>query len=33
LNNRPRNGHIGFQELSRGDGHVMIRSATIRVLD
>ncbi|MCC6797405.1 MAG: DUF1080 domain-containing protein [Candidatus Hydrogenedentes bacterium] len=33
LNNRPRKGHIGFQELSRGEGHVMIRNATIRVLD
>ena len=29
---RPRRGRIGFQELSRGGGHVMIRNARIRVL-
>ncbi|MCC6143984.1 MAG: DUF1080 domain-containing protein [Candidatus Hydrogenedentes bacterium] len=29
LKDRPRKGHIGFQELSRGGGHVMIRKATI----
>lgn len=33
LKDRPRKGHIGFQELSRGGGHVMIRNAKIRVLD
>jgi hypothetical protein len=30
---RPRRGHIGFQELSRGDTHVQIRNARIQVLD
>lgn len=30
---RPRKGHIGFQELSRGEGHVQIRNARIKVLD
>jgi hypothetical protein len=30
LRDRPRSGHIGFQELSRGDSHVMIRNAFIR---
>jgi len=29
---RPRAGHIGFQELSRGGGHVEIRRARIREL-
>ena len=29
LKERPRTGHIGFQELSRGEGHVMIRNARI----
>lgn len=33
LKGRPRKGHIGFQELSRGGGHVEIRNARIRVLD
>lgn len=36
LNARPRFGHIGFQELSRGGGpedHVRIRNARIKVLD
>jgi len=33
LKDRPRRGHIGFQELSRGGGHVEIRNARIRVLD
>jgi hypothetical protein len=28
---RPLRGHIGFQELSRGGGHVEIRNARIRV--
>lgn len=32
LKDRPRRGHIGFQELSRGGDHVMIRNARIRVL-
>ncbi len=29
---RPRVGHIGFQELSRGGGHVQIRNARIKAL-
>lgn len=33
LKDRPRRGHIGFQELSRGGGHVEIRSARIRELE
>ncbi|HMJ88998.1 MAG TPA: DUF1080 domain-containing protein [Candidatus Acidoferrum sp.] len=33
LKDRPRKGHIGFQELSRDGDHVMIRNARIRVLD
>ena len=33
LKDRPRKGHIGFQELSRGGGHVMIKNAMITVLD
>ena len=33
LKDRPRKGHIGFQELSRGGDHVMIRNARIKVLD
>jgi len=33
LRDRPRKGHIGFQELSRGGGHVEIRNAKIKVLD
>jgi hypothetical protein len=32
LKDRPRKGHIGFQELSRGGGHVMIRNARITEL-
>lgn len=32
VKDRPRRGHIGFQELSRGGSHVMIRNAKIRVL-
>jgi hypothetical protein len=32
LKDRPRRGHIGFQELSRGGGHVQIRNAKITVL-
>jgi hypothetical protein len=30
---RPRQGHIGFQELSRGAEHVLIRNARLKVLD
>jgi len=33
VKDRPRKGHIGFQELSRGAAHVMIRNARIKVLD
>lgn len=33
LKARPRKGHIGFQELSRGGGHVQIRSARIKLPD
>ncbi|MDX1951136.1 MAG: PQQ-binding-like beta-propeller repeat protein [Verrucomicrobiota bacterium] len=33
LKDRPRKGHIGFQELSRDGGHVEIRHAKIKVLD
>jgi hypothetical protein len=33
LKERPRKGHIGFQELSRGGGHVQIRNARIQILD
>jgi len=33
VKDRPRRGHIGFQELSRGDDHVQIRNARIRMLD
>jgi hypothetical protein len=33
VKDRPRRGHIGFQELSRGGDHVMIRNARIKVLD
>jgi hypothetical protein len=32
LRDRPRKGRIGFQELSRDHGHVMIRHARIREL-
>jgi hypothetical protein len=32
LRDRPRRGHIGFQELSRGGGHVEIRNARIKEL-
>jgi hypothetical protein len=32
LRDRPRTGHIGFQELSRDEGHVEIRNAQIKVL-
>ncbi len=30
---RPRKGHIGFQELSRGGDHVLIRNARIKILE
>lgn len=33
LKERPRKGQIGFQELSRGSGHVEIRNARIKVLE
>jgi hypothetical protein len=33
LKDRPRKGHIGFQELSRGGGHVEIRNARIKALN
>lgn len=33
VKDRPRKGHIGFQELSRGQEHVQIRNARIKVLD
>lgn len=32
LKDRPRRGHIGFQELSRGGGHVQIRNVRIQEL-
>ena len=32
LRDRPRTGHIGFQELSKDEGHVEIRNAQIKVL-
>jgi Domain of Unknown Function (DUF1080) len=33
VKDRPRQGHIGFQELSQGGDHVQIRNARIKVLD
>ena len=33
LKARPRKGHLGFQELSRGGGHVEIRNARIKELN
>ena len=33
LKDRPRKGHLGFQELSRGDDHVIIRGARIQELE
>lgn len=33
VKSRPRKGHIGFQELSRGNSQVQIRNARIKVLD
>lgn len=32
LKDRPRKGHLGFQELSRAGGHVEIRNARIKIL-
>jgi hypothetical protein len=32
LKDRPTTGHIGFQELSRGGSHVLIRNAAIKEL-
>ena len=32
LKKRPRKGRIGFQELSRGGGHVQVRNARVKVL-
>lgn len=33
VKDRPRKGHIGFQELSRGAEHALIRNARIKSLD
>jgi hypothetical protein len=33
LKDRPRKGHIGFQELSRGAEHARIRNARLKALD
>ena len=33
IKDRPRRGHLGFQELSRGGDHAQIRHARIKVLD
>jgi hypothetical protein len=33
VKSRPRRGHLGFQELSRGGDHVQIRNARLKVLD
>lgn len=33
LKSRPRKGHLGFQELSRGEERVMIRNARIKVME
>lgn len=33
MKERPRKGHIGFQELSRGGGHVEIRGAKVTELE
>jgi len=30
LKDRPTRGHLGFQELSRGDSHVLIRNARVK---
>lgn len=33
IKDRPRRGHIGFQELSRDGDHVQIRNAFIKILE
>lgn len=33
LKDRPRRGHLGFQELSRDGSHVQIRNVRLKVLD
>jgi hypothetical protein len=33
IKDRPRRGHIGFQELSRGEQHAQIRNARLKALD
>jgi hypothetical protein len=33
IKDRPRRGHIGFQELGRGDDRVQIRNVRLRVLE
>jgi hypothetical protein len=33
IKDRPRRGHLGFQELGRGDERVQIRNAQIKALD
>jgi hypothetical protein len=33
IKDRPRRGHLGFQELSRGTEHAQIRNARLKVLD
>ena len=33
LKDRPRRGHIGFQELSRGGTQVQIRGVRLQALD
>ena len=33
LKDRPRRGHIGFQELSRGGAHVLIKNAKITEME
>ena len=33
IQTRPRRGHLGFQELSRGGDHVLIRNARIKSLE
>ena len=33
IKQRPQKGHIGFQELSRGEQHALIRNVRIKVLD
>jgi hypothetical protein len=32
IKDRPRRGHLGFQELSRGGAHVLVRGAKVREL-